>query len=78
MYPAVTQVKPLQDYILALTFINGEQKLFDMKPYLDLGIFQELKDLAVFNAVKISFDTVEWPNSADIDPETLFEGSYLV
>ena len=46
-----------------------------MIPYLDKGIFQELKDENLFKAVKVSFDSIEWPNEADIDPETLYEDS---
>lgn len=40
-----------------------------MKPYLDLGIFQELKDLNLFKTVRTSFDSIEWDNEADFDPE---------
>jgi hypothetical protein len=46
-----------------------------MKPYLNTGIFKELKNEAVFKTAKISFDTVEWDNEADIDPETLYADS---
>jgi hypothetical protein len=58
-----------------LTFENGENKIFDVKPYLNLGIFKELKNLEMFNTVRVSFDTIEWQNQADIDPETLYEDS---
>jgi hypothetical protein len=75
MYMSITAVKPLADYQLELTFENSEQRIFDLKPYLSTGIFSELKDAAVFNSVHISFDTVEWNNEADIDPEVLYEES---
>ncbi|MGL5712652.1 MAG: DUF2442 domain-containing protein [Paraclostridium sp.] len=75
MYLAVKEVKPIENYKLILTFENNEVKIFDMSPYLDKGIFQELKNENVFNAVKVSFDSIEWPNEADIDPETLYEDS---
>ncbi len=75
MYPAVKEVKPGIDYTLILTFDNGENKRFDMKPYLDNGIFKELKDIEKFNTVHICFDTVEWENEADFDPEILFQNS---
>ena len=75
MYCAVTDVTPLNNYLLRLKFKNGEEKIFDMKPYLDTGIFKELKDETVFKTVKVSFDTVEWANEADIDPETLYHES---
>lgn len=78
MYFAVTNVQPLQNYLLRLTFKNGEQRVFDMKPYLEIGIFKELKDEAVFKTAKVSFDTVEWENEADIDPETLYHESTII
>lgn len=73
MYLAITEVEPKEGYKLLLTFENGEQKIFDMSPYLDTGIFKELKDVAIFNSVRVSFDSIEWANEADIDPEVLYE-----
>jgi len=75
MYLAVKKVKPLENYLLLLTFENGEKRQFDMKPYLDFGIFKELKEIRVFNSVKTSFDSIEWENSADFDPEVLYQQS---
>ena len=75
MYLSVKEVKPSSDYFLLLTFENGEKRLFDMKPYLHTGIFTELKDISLFNTVKISFDTIEWDNEADLDPEFLYKES---
>ena len=46
-----------------------------MKPYLNKGIFAELKDISLFNTVKVSFDTIEWDNEADLDPEFLYKES---
>ncbi len=46
-----------------------------MSSYLEKGIFRELKDLSLFKSAGVSFDTVEWENEADIDPETLYEDS---
>jgi hypothetical protein len=75
MYFAVTEVQPLENYLLSLKFKNGESKLFDMKPYLETGVFKELKNESVFKNVKVSFDTIEWTNEIDIDPETLYHES---
>ena len=75
MYLAVIEVEPLEDYQLLLTFENGEKRVFDMKPYLDKGIFQELKDKKIFRTVRVSFDSIEWINHADIDPEILYQRS---
>lgn len=73
MYFAVKDVKTRANYQLAITFENREEKLFDMMPYLETGIFRELKDPDIFNSVRVSFDTIEWNNEADIDPEFLYE-----
>ena len=78
MYVSVKKVEPKEDYQLLLTFENGEIRMFDMKPYLNVGIFKELKDIQLFNTVKTSFDTIEWANEADFDPEVLYEKSILV
>ena len=72
MYLAIKTVQPAPNYQLILTFENGEQRQFDMHPYLELGIFQELKDVSKFNSVRVSFDSIEWDNEADLDPETLY------
>lgn len=78
MYLAIKEVKPQDNYLLLLTFENGETRQFDMKPYLDFGIFQELKDLKLFKTVKTSFDSVEWENEADLDPEMLYQKSVKI
>jgi hypothetical protein len=75
MYLAVIDVEPLKDYKLLLTFENGEKRIFDVSPYLDKGIFQELKNEEKFRTVHVSFDSIEWCNQADLDPEFLFEKS---
>jgi hypothetical protein len=75
MYLAVINVEALNDYKILLTFENGEKRIFDVSPYLDKGIFQELKDEEKFKTVRVSFDSIEWCNQADLDPEFLFEKS---
>ena len=75
MYISVKSVRPLSEYQLLLTFENNKKKIFDMKPYLDKGIYKELKDENKFKTVRISFDSIEWCNKADIDPEFLYEQS---
>jgi hypothetical protein len=48
----VRDVKPQEDYTLHLWFKNGEEGIFDVKPYLDKGIFVPLKDEKMFNIVR--------------------------
>ncbi|MBI2433479.1 MAG: DUF2442 domain-containing protein [Candidatus Hydrogenedentes bacterium] len=74
-YPSVQAVEPLEDHKLLLTFDNGETRTFDVHPYLDRGVFRDLRDPAVFRSVRVAFDTIEWLNGADLCPETLYRNS---
>ena len=76
MYLAVKDVRTIENYKLLLTFDDDSVKLFDMKPYLGKGVFKELKDENLFKTVKVSFDSIEWSNGVDVDPETLYQDSY--
>ena len=78
MYRPVKEVKALHDYRLLLTFDNGEIRLFDVSPYLSIGRFAELKDISLFSSVAVKFDSIEWANHLDIDPEFLYEKSVAV
>ncbi len=73
MYPSVKQVKPGKNYILSIVFDNGETGILDMKPFLDFGVFRSLKDHEIFQQVKVSLDTIEWPSSIDLDPEFVYQ-----
>ncbi len=75
MYLAVKSVKPLEGYKLLIRFENNEERLFDVSPYLDIGRLSELKDVSMFNSVKVSFDSIEWANHLDLDPELLYQRS---
>ena len=73
MHPAVISVECEDDYILSVSFDNGEHGLLDMKPYLDFGILRKIRDPDVFKTVHVSFDTIAWESGADIDPEFVYE-----
>jgi hypothetical protein len=72
MNPRVISVKPEQNFSLLLTFGNGEVKRFDVKPYLEIGIFKELKDIGLFNSVKPFLGSIQWSNGVDLCPDTLY------
>jgi hypothetical protein len=75
MNPRVIAVKANPDYTLTLTFSNAEVKQFDVKPYLERGIFQELKDLRAFNSVQPMLGSIQWSGGQDLCPDTLYEES---
>lgn len=75
MYLSIVDVKPLKNYRLLIRFENEEQRVFDVTPYLDQGKYAELKDTSLFGSVRISFDSIQWSNNVDFDPEFLYEKS---
>ncbi len=75
MNPRVITVKANDDFTLTLTFANGELGQFDVTPYLDKGIFQELRDLNYFKQASVALGTVQWPHEQDFCPDTLYEAS---
>lgn len=68
----VIAVSANADFSLDLKFSDGSTKRFDVTPYLDHGIFTELKNLDYFKQARVAFGTVQWPNEQDIAPETLY------
>ena len=78
MSPDVINVKPNQDYTLHLWFANGEEGILDMKPYLDKGIFRDLKDEKMFQTVRPFVGTIQWANEADLCPDTVYLDSVKV
>ena len=75
MYLSILEVKPLEGFKLLLTFENNEKRNFDVSPYLEVGKFIELKEPSLFNTVKVKFDSIEWCNHLDLDPELLYQES---
>jgi hypothetical protein len=65
-------VEPLKDYHLRLEFTNGEIGVYDCRPLLECGVFQELKDVEYFEQVKVFLGSVTWPHEQDICPDTLY------
>jgi hypothetical protein len=70
--PKAVEVQPIADYCLLVKFDNGEERKFDVKPYLDFEPFQELKSLALFRTVKPSGLSIEWIHGQDICPDDLY------
>ena len=72
MNPRVKSIQTMQDYVLEIVFNNNEKKKFDVKPYINFGIFKELKDPAIFQTATVKLGTVVWSNGLDICPDTLY------
>lgn len=72
------KAKVLNDHKIMLIFKNGEQKIFDMKPYLNYPVFKPLEDQAEFNQFEIVDGTVEWKCGADLSQDTFYLESVSV
>lgn len=72
MNPRVEKVTAQADYTLRIVFKNGEEKFFDVKPYLETGVFKSLKNVALFATARTEYGTVVWQNNIDFDPDTLY------
>ncbi len=75
MNPRVKAVKPNPDYTLMLVFTNDEVRCFDVRPYLNRGVFRGLKDPGVFNSVKPFMGSIQWQGGQDFCPDTLYQES---
>lgn len=73
MYPSIKKVIPTEDYLLSIDFDNGEHGILDMAPFLNFGVFQQLKDRNAFRRVRVAFDTIEWDSGIDLDPEFVYD-----
>jgi hypothetical protein len=71
MYWDVKTVRPLQDYRIYVEIADGRRGVFDLKPYLEHGVFRELQDIHYFTQVGILLGAVTWPHGQDVAPETL-------
>ncbi len=74
-YPGVVTVAVASDQQLVIEFDNGETRIFDVTPLLAVGRFKELAAPEKFRRVRVAFDTVEWENGLDLDPEYVYERS---
>lgn len=72
MNPHVKNVKALDDYQLALEFENEGWRIFDVKPYLNRGIFVRLQNQALFQAARVVAGSVEWSGGLDLSYDTLY------
>lgn len=72
MNPYVKSVRALDGHQLALEFENGEQRVFDVGPYLSRGIFIRLQNDELFQTARVVAGSVEWPGGLDLSYDTLY------
>ena len=62
-------------YTLRVQFDDQSEQTIDFQPVLAGELFKPLRDVALFNQVRIDPEvhTLVWPNGADFDPATLHD-----
>jgi len=68
----VIKVESTENFILILTYENGEVREFDCKTIFDEKPFDSIANEFTFRRVRVEHGTVVWPNEVDISPETLY------
>ena len=71
----IVSAEPLPQCRLKITFNDGVSGIFPVEPERRGGVFLELLDTRVFNAVTVNpdFGCVEWPGGVDLCPDVMHE-----
>ena len=71
---SIVSVRNLGNYNLLILFSNHQERIVDCKKLLQFEIFEELKDINVFNSYKLYGTTLTWlDGKLDIAPEYLYD-----
>lgn len=62
-------------HTLRVRFDDATEQVINFRPVLSGELFKPLRDLSLFNQVRIDpeVQTLVWPNGADFDPATLHD-----
>ena len=71
----VVSFEIIGDYKIRIVFDDNSSQEINFQEILEGELFAPLKDLSLFNQVKIDPEvhTLIWPNGADFDPATLHD-----
>ena len=71
----VCDFRVVAPYTLCVRFDDGTEQVINFRPVLAGDLFGPLRDLPLFNQVRIDPEvhTLVWPNGADFDPATLHD-----
>ncbi len=74
MNPRVKKVTPEANGQLLLEFLNGEQRIFSVLPYLHYPVYKPLCENHFFQTASVFNGTVCWGagGEIDFDPDILF------
>jgi hypothetical protein len=76
MYPRIIHAKPLQHFMVELTFSDGLCATVDLSKWIvgHGGMFAPLQEENYFRQVKVDPEskTIFWPNGVDFCPDVLY------
>ena len=71
----ITKAEYVKDYILRLTFSNGEVRIVDFVPLMQKGICKKLQEPEFFRNFTLDHFSVDWNNEIGFAPRYLYERS---
>ena len=74
----ITDAHYEHDYVLRLTFNNGDVKLCDFFPLAQKGVCMKLQDKEYFRNFRLDPFTVDWNNEIGFAPEFLMQHSQMM
>ena len=76
MFHKVKKLKALEDFMLEAEFIDGTVKLYDVKNIMNKWkVFEVLKDIELFNKVKVDQGGygISWNEDIDLECNEIWE-----
>ena len=72
MNPKAKNILYKSPYKLIVTFTNDEVKEFDLMPYLQYPVYEDLKNESFCRKAAVQNGTVVWNEEIDLDPDRLY------
>ena len=73
----IIKAQYVKDYILRLTFNNGEIRMVDFAPLMQKGICKKLQVMDYFRSFTLDPFTVDWNNEIGFAPRYLYDRSVM-
>lgn len=76
----VTDVKYLGEYIIEVTFINGEVRQIDLQKFLESSknpMTRQYLDKEKFKNVRVFYGTLTWDEEMDLSGESLYNWKFF-
>jgi hypothetical protein len=68
----IKNIEVEDNYFLIVEFADGNVKRVSIEPYLNRGIFKQLKNTQYFKMVKNNGYFISWPNDQELSADTLY------